>query len=244
MKHGNSCERNRTRWVTALLCAAAFALTPLSAARGDDALDARHLVERSKLTLDTFMSRHDLQSLKNLMKRAKGIFIAPQVLKGAFIFGASGGSGVLLARDPKTGQWNGPAFYTIGEASFGLQFGGEAAEIVLVAMTERGVTALLSHSVKLGGDVGVAAGPVGVGVDAATANLSADIVSYSLSKGLYGGVSIEGAVVGVRNDWNEAYYGKRVTPTDILIRKDAKNDHAAKLVEAVSKAAGSGDAKK
>jgi lipid-binding SYLF domain-containing protein len=243
MGHSISHQTHRTRWVTAFLCAAAFALTPIAAASADDALDARHLVERSKLTLDTFMSRHDLQSLKDLMKRAKGIFIAPQVLKGAFIFGASGGSGVLVARDPKTGQWNGPAFYTIGEASFGFQIGGEAAEVVLVAMTERGVTALLSHSVKLGGDVGVAAGPVGVGVDASTANLSADIISYSRSKGLYGGVSIEGAVVGVRNDWNEAYYGKRVSPTDILIRKDAKNDHAAKLIEAVSKAAGSGGAK-
>lgn len=240
MEHTISYQTRRKRWVTALLCAAAFALTPIAAASADDALDARHLVERSKLTLDTFMSKSELRSLNDLMKRAKGILIAPQVLRGAFIFGASGGSGVLVARDPKTGQWNGPAFYTIGEASFGLQIGGEAAEVVLVAMTERGVTALLSHSVKLGGDVGVAAGPVGIGMDASTANLSADIISYSISKGLYGGVSIEGAVVGVRNDWNEAYYGKKVTPTDILIRREAKNDHAAKLIEAVSKAAGSG----
>lgn len=234
----------RQALIAALICALSWMVSPLSLATADDALDAKQLVERAKITFDSFMIKKDLISLQDLLKKAKGVFIAPQVLKGAFIFGASGGSGVLLVRDPKTGQWNGPAFYTIGEASFGLQIGGEAAEVLLLAMTERGVTALLSHSVKLGADVGVAAGPVGAGVDASTANLSADIITYSHAKGLYGGISIEGAVVGVRNSLNEAYYGKKVTPTDILIRRDAGNEHAAKLIEAVAKAAGSGESKK
>jgi lipid-binding SYLF domain-containing protein len=210
----------------------------------DDAMDARQLVEKAKITFDSFMIQKDLISLRDLLKKAKGVFIAPQVLRGAFIFGASGGSGVLLVRDPKAGQWNGPAFYTMGEASFGLQIGGEAAEILLLAMTDRGVTALLSHSVKLGADVGVAVGPVGAGADASTANLSADILTYAHSKGLYGGISVEGAVVAVRNGWNEAYYGKKVTPTDILIRRDTRNEHAAKLVQAVSKAASPDDGSK
>ncbi|MGH7480362.1 MAG: lipid-binding SYLF domain-containing protein, partial [Candidatus Methylomirabilales bacterium] len=93
--------------------------------------------------------------------------------------GISGGSGVLLAHDAKARKWGGPAFYTIGEASFGLQAGGQAAEVVLVALTDRGVTALLSTSAKLGADAGVALGPVGAGAEAATANLSVDLVSYS-----------------------------------------------------------------
>ena len=238
------CHRKGLRPVMVLLCAAAFMLTSPSAARADDATDARHLVERAKITFDSFMIKNDLISLRDLLKKAKGVFIAPQVLRGAFIIGGSGGSGVLLVRDPKTGQWNGPAFYTMGEASFGLQIGGEAAEVLLLAMTDRGVTALLSHSVKLGADVGVSVGPVGAGADASTVNLSADIISYSHSKGLYGGISVEGAVVAVRGGWNEAYYGKKVTPTDILIRGDARNEHAAKLIESVSKAAGPGDGSK
>jgi SH3 domain-containing YSC84-like protein 1 len=233
----------RQALIAALICALSWIVFPLSPARADDAQDTRLLVDRSKISLDSFMVAKDLLSMRDLLKKAKGVFIAPQVLKGAFIIGGSGGSGVLLVRDSKTGQWNGPAFYTMGEASFGLQIGGEAAEILLLAMTDRGVTAFLGNSVKLGADVGVAAGPVGLGMDASTANLSADILTYSRAKGLYGGISVEGAVVAVRNGWNEAYYGKKVTPTDILIRGDVRNAHAAKLVELVSKATASGGAK-
>jgi LysM repeat protein len=109
----------------------------------------------------------------------------------------------------------------------------------MLAMTDRGVTALLAPSVKLGADIGVAAGPVGVGASAATANISADIITYSLSKGLYGGISLEGAVVAVRKEWNGAYYKKPgVTPTDILVRKEVNNPHSANLVQAVARAAG------
>jgi lipid-binding SYLF domain-containing protein len=132
--------------------------------------------------------------VRSLVKRAKGVLIYPQVLKGAFIWGISGGSGAMLAYDNKTGKWGGPAFYTIGEASFGLQIGGEASEVILVALTDRGVASLLSTSAKLGADVGIAVGPVGAGAEAATANLSADLVSYSRAKGLYAGISLEGAV--------------------------------------------------
>jgi LysM repeat protein len=106
-------------------------------------------------------------------------------------------------------------------------------------MTDRGVNALLSPSVKLGADVGAAAGPVGAGASAATANISADILTFALSKGLYAGISLEGAVVAVRNEWNGAYYKKPgVTPTDILIRKDVNNPESAKLIATLSKAAG------
>jgi LysM repeat protein len=111
--------------------------------------------------------------------------------------------------------------------------------VIMLAMTDRGVNALLSPSVKLGADVGVAAGPVGAGASAATANISADILTFALSKGLYAGISLEGAVVAVRNEWNGAYYNKPgVTPTDILIRKNVSNPGSAKLIAAVSKAAG------
>jgi lipid-binding SYLF domain-containing protein len=107
-----------------------------------------------------------------------------------------------------------------------------------VALTDRGVTALLSTSAKLGADAGVALGPVGAGAEAATANLSADIISYSRAQGLYAGISLEGAVVAARDGLNKAYYGKEVTPTAILVRHEATNPQAAGLIGAVSKAAG------
>jgi len=203
----------------------------------DDATDASQLVQKAAMTFQNFENAKEMSAFRDLMKKARGVFIAPQVLKGAFIIGASGGSGVLLARDNKSNKWYGPAFYTIGEASFGLQAGGSASEVVLLAMTDRGVTAFLGNSLKLGADVGLAVGPVGAGASAATANLSADIISFSRSKGLFGGVSVDGAVVATRDGLNEAYYGKKVNATDILVRHNVRNRQAAGLIQWVSKAA-------
>jgi lipid-binding SYLF domain-containing protein len=206
-----------------------------SHALADDATDAKQLVEKARMSLEGFQTAPEMDGFRDLMKKAKGIFIAPQVLKGAFIVGASGGSGVFLARDEKTKKWYGPAFYTLGEASFGLQIGGEASEIVLLAMTDRGVTAFLSNNFKLGADGSVAVGPVGIGAAAATANLSADILSFSRAKGLFGGVSVDGAVVGVRGSLNEAYYGKQVSATDILVKHAVGNKASAGLIKMLSK---------
>jgi lipid-binding SYLF domain-containing protein len=202
----------------------------------DEALDARQLVEKSQLTMDSFMTDNEIQAIRDLMTKARGVFIAPQVLKGAFIVGASGGSGVFLAREDQAKQWSGPAFYTIGSVSFGLQIGGEASEVILLAMTERGVSAMLSSNVKLGADASVAVGPVGAGASAATAALSADIIAFSRAKGLYGGISLDGAVVAVRGDWNRAYYGKEVNPSEILVRRAVSNPQAASLIASVTKA--------
>jgi len=205
----------------------------------DNVKDSRQLVEKARMTFENFAAAPEMEAFRSLMKDAKGVFIAPQILKGAFIVGASGGSGVFVAKDPKTGDWVGPAFYTIGEASFGLQAGGQASEVALVAMTERGVTALLNSSVKLGADVGIAVGPVGAGAAASTANLSADIISFARSKGLFGGISLDGAVVTVRTGLNDAFYGKKkLTPTDILVRRTVASKRARGLLAEVAKEAG------
>lgn len=225
----------------AILLAAAMAALAPGSARADDAMDARHLAEQSRYTLESFAQAPEMDALRTLMRSARGVFITPQVLKGAFIVGASGGSGVLVARDSMTGQWLGPAFYTMGSASVGLQIGGSASEVILLAMTDRGVNALLDNSIKLGADVGVAAGPVGIGAAASTANLSADIVSFARSKGLFGGISLDGAVVKTRSDWNDAYYGQMVTPRDIFRKRTARSQQSADLVDAVARLAGGGE---
>jgi lipid-binding SYLF domain-containing protein len=225
-------------WGLILLLAAGLCM-PAAPARADDQSDAQQLVDKARVTLEAFVGDKEMgPALKALLQKAKGVLIYPQVLRGAFIFGVSGGSGTLLAQDAQTKKWGGPTFYTIGETSFGLQAGGDASEVVLVALTERGITSLLSTSAKLGADVGVALGPVGAGAEAATANLSADIVSYSRAKGLYAGMSVEGAVVATRGSLNKAYYGQEVSPTDILIRRTVSNPEAAGLIEALTKAGG------
>src|SRR5574337_425126 len=231
-----------TAWIKAIAIAVTvlFALVTIGArpAAADDAREAQQLVEKAHLTFDSFIADPHLGgNLRTLVNKARAVLIYPQVLRGAFIIGVSGGSGVLLVRDLASGKWGGPAFYTIGEVSFGLQAGGDASEVVLVALTDRGVSALLATSAKLGANASVAVGPVGAGLTGATANLSADIVSYSRNQGLYAGLSLEGAVVAVRGALNTAYYGREVTPTQILIQREVSNPQAASLISAVAKAA-------
>jgi len=209
-----------------------------SVALADNAAESKQLVTKARLTFEEFASDPNMGAFRDLVKKAKGVLISPQILKGAFILGASGGSGVLLVRPRENGSWTGPAFYTIGEVSLGFQAGGESSEVILLAMTQRGVTAFLDNSFKLGGNIGIAAGPAGAGASAASANLSADILSFSISKGLYGGISLDGAVVAVREGLNEAYYGQETDPLNILIRRQVKNPQAAKLIKAVAKVAG------
>jgi len=208
-----------------------------SPAWADDAKDSAQLVDKAHMTLENFVKAQEMEAFRNLLKDARGVFIVPQILKGAFVVGVSGGSGVFVVRDRKTGTWAGPAFYTIGEASFGFQAGGEASEVILLAMTDRGITALLGNSAKLGVDAGIAVGPVGMGAAASTANLSADIVAFASSKGLFGGIALDGALVKVRNGLNQAYYHrKKLTPTDILIRRTVTNPKAENLTKAVAAA--------
>jgi len=208
-------------------------------AAADDVQEARQLVERAQLTFESFVADPHLgENLRSLVNKARGVLIYSQVLRGAFIFGVSGGSGVLLVRDQESGKWAGPAFYTIGQVSFGLQAGGDASEIVLVALTDRGVSALLATSGKLGANASIALGPIGAGLTGATANFSVDIVSYSRNKGLYAGLSLEGAIVGVRTALNTAYYGKEVTPTEIPIQPEVSNPQASGLIEALTKVTG------
>ncbi len=214
----------------------AFHIVP-GMALASDKTDAQAIITKANITFNSFMSDKNFTEMRKLSRSAKGIFIAPQVLKGAFVWGASGGTGVFLARG-EGGTWTHPAFYTIGSVSFGLQIGGQASEVILLAMTEKGVTTLLQNSVKLGADVGVAAGPYGAGAQAATANISADILAFSRSKGLYGGLSLDGAIVDVRDSLNKAYYGKPVTPTDILVKRNVSNAHADKLRASVAKISG------
>jgi SH3 domain-containing YSC84-like protein 1 len=228
----------RLRRAVASTLAVALLSVGIGAARADDAEDAKQLVEKAKLSVEQFQKDEKMDGFRDLAKKAHGMLILPQMLRGAFIIGASGGSGVLVARDKEGAPWHGPAFYTLGGASFGFQAGADAAEVIILAMTERGVTKLLAPQVKLGADISVAAGPVGAGAAAASAGLSADLVSYSIAKGLYGGFSVDGSVVGVRSALNQAYYGKEVSPADILIKGTVSNPHAAPLLGVVKQLGG------
>lgn len=173
------------------------------------------LVDQARITVQSFVSDSNYADMRRQLANAKGVLVLPQLIKASFIFGGEGGSGLLLAKT--AGTWSQPANYTLAAGSVGFQIGGEVSEVMLLLMSNRAVEAILRNEFKLGADASVAAGPVGGGIEASTTtNLGADILSYSRSKGLAIGVSLEGAVITARHARNEAYYGRSAHPRDIL----------------------------
>ena len=192
------------------------------------------LVDKARVTFESFMTDKDHIWLRENLNQAKGLIIIPSLLKAGFFIGGSGGSGLLIVKDDKTGQWSQPAFYTLGAGSLGIQFGAEAAEIIMMVRTQKAVDALFTSSFKLGGDTSIAVGPVGKGVKS---NIVADILSFSRTKGAYAGVSLEGSVIKTKDKWNEAYYGKAVSPADIIVKRSVSNPGSTALRKSVTKSA-------
>ena len=172
----------------------------------DDASDAKKLIDQAEATLKNFMNDPDIQGFSKLLDGAAGVYIVPRLTKGAFIFGIEGGNGVVLARDEKTRAWSEPLFYETSAASFGLQAGAQAQEAVLLIMTPNGMDRLLSSPVKGSGAQGTLA----------------DFVTFTRAKGLYAGVSFDGASIRTRDDLNAAYFGEDVRPSDIIIAQKSK----------------------
>ncbi len=230
----NKIRRNAGMMISAILAIwILFASYTTSIAADRD--QAQGLVDRARVTFSEFMRDPNYTWVRENLDQVKGVLIFPQVIKGGFIWGGSGGTGVLLVRDEKTGNWGEPAFYTVGSITFGLQIGGQAAEVVVLAMTQKAIDSLLSSSFKLGGEASVALGPVGAGAKASAdiPNVTADFLAFAKTKGLYAGLNLEGAVVAVRDSLNNAYYGKAVRPIDIVVKHDVRNRMSSELREAL-----------
>ncbi len=222
MKNRRKEEENMPQRLLGWTLILFLAFFSLAAAKNYD--KPHELVDRSYITLQKFLQDEDMAWLRQHLEKAKGIIIVPQLLKGAFFVGGAGGSGVFLVRSGAC-EWTYPAFYTLGSVSLGLQIGGETAELILLVMSQKGVDALLSTAVKLGGDVSVAAGPIGMRAKAQVA----DILAFGYAKGAFIGFSVEGAVIKPKDAWNRMYYHKLVRPVDILYGHKVKNPHADKL---------------
>jgi len=221
-----SCSRGVALGVLAAVVLAGCASQAVSTSEPDE------LVSDARKTLSNFIRDPDQTWIQDNLPRAKAVMIAPQIVKAGFIFGGSGGRAVLVARDGRT--WVGPAFYDLGTASVGFQAGVEVSEAIIVVMTDRGLNSLLSTSFKMGGDASIAAGPVGAG---AKSTVTADLITFTRAKGVYGGVNLDGTVANTNISWNDAYYGKtNVLPPDILIRKTATSPKSAALLKEVASA--------
>jgi lipid-binding SYLF domain-containing protein len=210
-----------------------LAATPAIA--GEEYSKQQQVVEKAKMTLEKFAANPNIGWTPTQARYAKAILIVPQLLKGAFLFGFEGGTGVLLVRDEETGEWGQPAFYKLRTGSFGLQIGAESSDMVFLVMTTKGVESFYSSSFRLGGDASIALGPVGAGAKGQTSlTLSFDMIAYTSDQGLYAGISAEGAGVITRAKWNERYYERGTRPTDILVKKTVSNPGSEKLRAALA----------
>ena len=195
--------------------------------------EPQQLVERSRIAFLDIITDNAFSEMRDYVKRARGLLIFPNVIKGAFIIGAEGGSGLLVARGQ--GGWSYPAFYTIGSGSLGLQIGGQSAELVITIMSAKSMDAIIDNQFKIGGNIDVAIGPVGKGLTASTTtNLDADAYSWAKTQGLFVGLSFDGSGIFKRDGWNAEYYGAGAQPVDIVIKGKWTNKNAQILRDALA----------
>jgi len=209
-----------------LACALLLSLASCRSS-GEFGSEPEQLVDRSRATFQSMMSDNQFPGLVDLSMRAKAIIIVPNLIRAAFFFGGRGGNGVMLIRGAD-GQWSSPAFYTLGGISWGLQIGGQSSEMVIVVMTDKGVSAIMEREVTLGGEAGMAVGELGKGIHAATGiGLKSDMYAFARSEGLYAGVSLDGSVIAPRHTWNQQLYGQGTSPKSILVSRTANSDSTA-----------------
>jgi SH3 domain-containing YSC84-like protein 1 len=180
-------------------------------------------LEKAANVFQEVMNTPDRGIPQDLLGRAVCVGIVPSELKAAFIFGGTYGRGVLVCRKHGNGAWGAPSEFGLGGGSFGFQIGGKATDVVFLVMNEAGARKLVADKVKLGAEVSVAGGPVGRTAQGATdAELHAEILSYSRTRGLFAGLSLSGSVFRTDHDGNRRLYGRSVTSKDILIRDEVK----------------------
>jgi SH3 domain-containing YSC84-like protein 1 len=220
------------------LAMAALAVTVLlqtACTTGDTPGAQQTLVDRATLTVQDMMTQTVSQGPQDLLRRAKAVMVCPRIFKAGFFFGGEGGNCVLLARGGN-GTWSYPAFYTIGSGSFGLQFGISDSQLFMMIMTEHGLNAVLDSQLKLGANAGIAVATLGAGVQGSTTTaVGADIVAFSASRGLFGGVALEGSVMSADSAANQTYYGQPLAARQLVMQMQGSNPGADPLRELLTR---------
>jgi len=193
------------------------------------ASDPADLVDRARITVDDLKKDKEFGNAVDLMRRAKGVLIVPQLIKGGFFVGGEGGDAVLLTRGSGD-TWSYPAFYTLASASFGLQAGIEQAELVAFVMSDKAMNAFMQDQFTIGGEAGLAVVTLGTNGEVATTSaVGADVVVWSSASGAYAGLTLNGSIVKPRDSWNQSYYGRAESVRDIVTKHAAKNAGADSL---------------
>ena len=213
---GNSLRRRKMMPGNLLLILLA-GLISCGAVMAKESDQAKQLA-KANAVLTEIMRSPDKSIPRDLLAKAVCVGIVPAQIKFALGVGGSYGRGALVCRRHGNGPWGAPSLFTMGGASFGIQIGGKATDIVFIVMNPGGAKKLLQSKVTLGADASVAGGPVGRSASAATdVQMHAQILSYSRSRGLFGGAALNGAVLKQDSDSNEKLYGRKVSPGEILI---------------------------
>jgi lipid-binding SYLF domain-containing protein len=229
-------ETEETLMIRIMLAATALGMLALLSPRPAYAQsDEQTLVDRSTLALQEMVNQTVSDDPRRMLSRARAVLICPRVFKAGFFFGGEGGACVLLAR-AGNGTWSYPAFYGMGSGSFGLQIGIQDAEFVMMIMTQRGLNAILDSQFKIGADASLAIATIGAGVQGDTTTaLGADIIAFSQTRGLYGGISLQGSVMGQRISSDQAYYGHDIGARQIIIDMQASNPGADPLRDVLTR---------
>ena len=204
-----------TRWIATAVAAVVLAGLPAAPHAQQESDEAKRL-RAAAAVFGEIMSAGDKAIPRALLGKAEGIAIFPGTVRAGFVVGGMRGRGVLSARTAS--GWSAPAFLTLTGGSFGLQIGGQSADLILIINGRRGLENLISNQFKLGADVAVAAGPVGRDAQAATdLQLRAQILSYSRSRGLFAGVTVNGSTIRSDRDANERFYGTRLETKQLVL---------------------------
>jgi lipid-binding SYLF domain-containing protein len=210
------------RSIVAFLTLAA-AIGPITASAASAQSREAETLAKAREALEEMLATEELRIPEPLLEDCECIAVFPGVIKGAVAWGARHGRGVMSCRD-SLGAWGPPTFMTLTGGSFGLQLGVEKSDVALFVMNAKGARSLLSSEFTLGAKGGVAAGPVGRSAEGSTdVKLDAEIYSYAISKGLFAGLSLEGARVNADRKGNKRFYGRDPNPID-LVRESTASD--------------------
>src|SRR5271165_1633832 len=208
------------------LAIAALALLTLQQAACSTPGEQQTLVDRATLAAQEMMTQSVSQDPKSLLRTAKAVMVCPRIFKAGFFFGGEGGKCVMLGRSGN-GTWSYPAFYTIGSGSFGFQFGIEDNQLLMFILTEKGLNAVLDSQIKLGANASIAVATLGASIQGSTTTaVGADIVAFAASRGLFGGIALEGSLMSSDSHANQSYYGQPLATRQLVMQMQGSNPGA------------------
>lgn len=198
----------------------------------------QHLVDSATLSIESMMSGTEGTQAQEFLRRAKAVVICPNIFRAGFIIGGEGGGCIMTARGTD-GSWSNPAFYTLGSGSFGFQAGIQNAQVMMMVMTNGGLNALLNSQFKFGADAGLTVATLGAGVNGSMSTaLDADIISFSKTQGLYGGISLQGSILSNDAAGEQSYYGSALDARQIVVDMQGSNQGATPLRQTLARYGG------